>query len=507
MVDAVTALWHGSNYQARLFWDNALNLLDDHSCVVEVIFEANAPQSFDDVVVRYNPSVPRSGPDRIDTECQQIKWHTDTGGWFGYKDFTDPKFIGAQSFSLLQRLKNARQQVANPRTTQFTFITTHRIRDDDELAELILDIDGTLNFKKLFDGTTDRSRMGKVRRLWREHLELISDDELKSTLGGFRIIEDRRTLDQLKGHIISKANSAGIVGVGADTSDFRYDELAQQLKIRKLNILTRKILIQFLKDEGLSVKDTATTKPTLPVAIRTFLGPAAYVSDAMPENTLLLTEQFKQRYLRDDREWQRDIRPQVQDFLCGIVHKSSRLRLILDTHASIAFLSGTVLDVKSSVEVQLVQKGRVGARTWQSDDGTEDNSAQFSVTQHKIGSGRDIVVAISVAQPVEFHVRQYTAEYLPDRGKLLLFALPDGTGHQKVVGGGHAVMLAEQVANTIRQAKQNDPDVMVHVFAAVPNSLMFYLGQNHQGIAPCIIYEFDFDRQGSKTYQPSFVID
>jgi hypothetical protein len=26
-------------------------------------------------------------------------------------------------------------------------------------------------------------------------------------------------------------------------------------------------------------------------------------------------------------------------------------------------------------------------------------------------------------------------------------------------------------------------------------------------IAPCIVYEYDFDRRGNKTYQPSFFID
>ena len=41
------------------------------------------------------------------------------------------------------------------------------------------------------------------------------------------------------------------------------------------------------------------------------------------------------------------------------VHK---LRLILDAHASIAFLSGSVLDLKSGVETHLVQKGRVGTQ-------------------------------------------------------------------------------------------------------------------------------------------------
>jgi hypothetical protein len=55
--------------------------------------------------------------------------------------------------------------------------------------------------------------------------------------------------------------------------------------------------------------------------------------------------------------------------------------------------------------------------------------------------------------------------------------------------------------------KADDLDAVVHIFAACPNSLLFFLGQHHQGIAPCIVYEFDFDRRAHKTYQPSFVID
>ena len=52
MVDAVTPRWHGDNYQARIFWENAFNLLLPNTCVVEVTFEADGPKAFDDVVVK-----------------------------------------------------------------------------------------------------------------------------------------------------------------------------------------------------------------------------------------------------------------------------------------------------------------------------------------------------------------------------------------------------------------------------------------------------------------------
>lgn len=505
MADAVIARWHGDNYQARVFWENAFNLLLPHSCVVEVTFEANGPKAFDDVVVKYDPPVVRSGPDRVAAEYHQVKWHVQTGGRFGYEDFVDPDFIGAQSFSLLERLQQARRTA--PPSAHFAFLTTYRIKDGDPLADLISGHDKTLLVERLFDDTTDRSRMGKVRKRWREHLKLTSDDELKTVVRGLRVLDGHRSLEELRAEINLKAQVVGVLACNAAESDFRYDELARQLKVRQLSALTREVFLQLCRDEGLLVERAAEPDPFLPIAIRSFLGPAADIVGAAPEDTLLLTDDFRQRYLQDDREWQRDIRPKVEAFLRDAVKRSPKLRLILDAHASIAFLAGAALDLKSGVQTQLVQKGRVGARIWRADDGTAAKGARFEIVEGSVGTGRDIAVAISVSQPATTQARAYVAAHLPEVGKLISFALPTGPGQQTVGGGEHAATLAEQVSNHLRTVTADDPDAVVHIFAACPNSLLFFLGQHHQGIAPCIVYEFDFDRRAHKTYQPSFMID
>ncbi|KAB2688799.1 SAVED domain-containing protein [Brucella pseudogrignonensis] len=505
MANAVTARWHGDNYQSRIFWENAFNLLDDHSCVVEVTFEADGPKSFDDVVVKYDPPVVRSGPDRVAAEYHQIKWHVETGGRFGYEDFIDPDFIGAQSFSLLQRLKEAREKLPQGQNAHFSFLTTYRIKDGDPLAELVSGHDRSLLIERLFDGTTDRSRMGKVRKLWREHLELPDDSALKAVIGGFRIIDGHRSLDELRSEINIKAKVVGVMGCSAAASDFRYDELARQLKIRQLNGLTRETLLKLCGEEGLLLEKQQPKEQFLPVAIRSFLGPAADIVGATPENSLILTDAFRQRYLQDGRDWQADIRPRVTAFLGAAVKKSPKLRLILDAHASIAFLAGAVLDVKSGVSTELVQKGRVGTRIWQAGDGT--TGLRLEMTEQTLGQGSEIAVGISIAQQVGPHVRRYVDQHVPNVGKLVTFAFSEGPGHQNVAGGGHAAALAEQIATSIRSLRDDDPDGLVHIFAACPNSLLFFMGQHHQGIAPCVVYEFDFDRQGNKSYQPSFVID
>lgn len=95
----------------------------------------------------------------------------------------------------------------------------------------------------------------------------------------------------------------------------------------------------------------------------------------------------------------------------------------------------------------------------------------------------------------------------PEWGRLVSFVLSSRPGQQNVAGGAHAAALAEQTANELRSLKTTDPDATVHVFAACPNAILFLLGQQHQAIAPCVVYEFDFDRRGTKTYQPSFLVD
>lgn len=503
MADAITAQWHGHNYQSRIFWLNAMDLLRPDTCVSRVTFEANGPKAFDDVVVYYEPPVARSGPQPIAAEYHQIKWHVETGGRLGYEDLILPKYIGAKTVSLLERLRDARQSAQGP--ARMLLVTPDRIVDGDPLGRLISANDHSLLTERLFDGTTDRSRMGKVRRCWREHLALSDDDALREIVEGLAIIEGYRTLQQLRDEINLKAETVGLSPCRASESDFRYDELARQLKIRSINAMNRDQLVEICKAEGLWVGEQPAADGWLPVAVRSFQGLSTDVVPAAPENTLWLTDSFRARYLNDDREWQRDIRPRVESFLNGAAAKSNCLRLILDAHASIAYLSGAVYHVKSGIDVELVQKGRVGTQVWRADDGSTGDSLQSEIRQ--IGGGPDIAVAVSITQPVDNHVDRYVDQNLPQVGQSLSLAPPDGPGQRSVSGGEHAARMAEQVSNTVRAIKADSPDATVHLFAACPNSFLYYLGQNHPAIGPLIVYEFDFDRQGNKTYQPSFEID
>ena len=53
--------------------------------------------------------------------------------------------------------------------------------------------------------------MGKVRKLWREHLSLLDDDALRAVLDGFRVLEGHRSLDELRTEINFKAQAVGLL--------------------------------------------------------------------------------------------------------------------------------------------------------------------------------------------------------------------------------------------------------------------------------------------------------
>jgi hypothetical protein len=90
MTRANNARRSGDEFQARLFWLEAIKLLDSHSSVSEVAWESGPP-GLDDIRIVYDP--PKATPiGRVHTEYIQCKRHVRSDE-FGFEDLTDPRFI------------------------------------------------------------------------------------------------------------------------------------------------------------------------------------------------------------------------------------------------------------------------------------------------------------------------------------------------------------------------------------------------------------------------------
>ncbi len=499
MANAVVAGWQGHDYQARLFWYYASFLKDrTRSDVIEVSYEADAPKSFDDVVAKYHPPRPGYGSERIAAEYFQIKYHVVSGGRFGYEDLVDPEFINAQSKSLLQRLKEAKN-IAVPNSS-FILVTTDTIRDSDPLGKIHQNTDGSLDLGKLAAGKTPRSEMGKVRKLWRDHLELSNDEELYEILKGFRIEAPALSLERLRANANMQFKFVGMMPCETNT-DFRYDGLIRALKGQGKYQFNRAQFEEMCLAERLL--QSYPLEEYNAVALRSYRDGPFETLDASPENSLSLLQYFEGRFPAPGMEWADSIQPVVTDFLEKIrqSQRGKRIRLFLDAHTSIAMLAGKCLGAKSNVAVELVQKGKVSTSVWNANDGGEIRPT--TVNTEVLGEGVSVAIVLSITRNALVDARDYIAANLPDVGRILHFVPENGFGFQSITSGAHASDVAETVARTFGEARVPF-GATIHIFSAAPNAVNFFVGQQTDYMGTCMFYEYDFNRQIHASYTPSF---
>ncbi len=499
MATSVLANWHGHDYQARYFWIEASRLKNpQQDFVVEVSYEADGPKAFDDVITRYNPPRGSTGPDRIQADYYQIKFHVTQAASFGFEDLIDPAFIGAETVSILERLKQAKG--TEPANSAFHLVTTDRIIDADPLGEIISNVDGSIRLDKLFDGTTDRSRKGKVRKLWRQHLKLSTDQELEQVLSGFHIQQSQPTLEAMREKVNTCFQIIGLITCET-SSDFRFDGAARALRSQERYRFTREQFTALCEEENWIRSEAPESFRN--VALRSFSDGPLDIMDADPEHTLSLLSLFEGRFPSPGIEWNDVIKPQVETFLTGIRQTERKVRLYLNTHSSIAMLAGKCLGHKSGVEIELVQKGRMGDSIWSENESQDEPDAVIET--ETVGSGSHVALVLSLARNALPKARAYILESQPDIGRIIHVTPANGHGQRSVKNGSHAVALAEQVSDVVTDADLS-VEASLHIFSAAPNAVNFYLGQHTDFLGTCVFYEFDFQRQRDGSYLPSFKV-
>lgn len=496
MVDSVIANWDGHDYQARVFWVRATELRrKDRAYVVEVSYEADGPKGFDDVVVRYLPARKGRRTFEVQAEHYQVKFHVNEGGRFGYADLIEPEFIGATKVSLLQRLRDAVRNSA-PGST-FWLITIDRILDDDPLRELFSGRDSSLDVEKLRVGKTENSKMGAVRQLWREHLELDTDEELFDVLDRFHLKHGSKNLEEMREEVDAAFYLVNLKG-GENTWEFSLDGVIKGLKAVGKNKFTRDEFEAFVKERGWIRTDDDDRQPA---TIRSFGDASTGHLSSPSEYDLSLLDNFDARHLKPGANWSSQIQPEVESFLQRVKNQHKRVRLSLEAHASIAFLAGSLLHTKSGVDVELLQKGRAPTTIWRADDQT--HGPALALEERSVGDGPDVALVVSLARnalpDVEEHIERHPGEF----GRIEHFLPADGHGQSSVKGGRHAVALADQIADAISNLRLRSPS-KVHLFIAGPNAFSFFLGQHREALGKVVLYEYDFG--GTRKYHSSFEI-
>ncbi|MEX2376323.1 MAG: SAVED domain-containing protein [Dehalococcoidia bacterium] len=499
MARANVARRQGDDFQGRLFWLHAAALLDPQGSVTRVAYETG-PKAFDDILIEYDlRAAPRDHEGRpICRRHIQCKWHT-TAGTFGHADLADPAFVNATRFSILQRAREAQQRHApDGLGCRFELITNWRIVADDPLIDLIGKSSDAIRLDRLFQGKTAKSRMGKVRKLWRDHLEL-DDDALRLVARVLAVAETPESLMQLRDRLDDKFAAVGMKRVSPIESAFFYDDLLAKLVAQGRIDFDRDSFREMACSEGI-LADPAPSDDALVIGIRSFMHPIDNL-ESRCDRMLNLVPNFDGRYTRDPADWHDQILPGLREFIFDAARTTDRLRVILDAHVSLAFAVGALLNVKSGKRVEIEQRTG-GRRFWSMDDAATDPAWPGFVFEHeRLREDRDeIAVAVSVTHDVSRDARAFVTRELPGVGQILHCIIEGGPSQQALRCGSHAWQLAEALLRRLSEIRASGKHFSrVHVFIAGPNGFAFVLGQQ-PAIGPAAVYEWDFEGQRDGSY-------
>ena len=502
MTQAVAVRRDGDAFQARIFWRKAACLLDPKSPVEQVGFESG-PKGFDDVWVAYSadraPSDHEGQP--ILREHIQCKWHVSVND-FGHADLVEPEWINANKFSLLQRARAA--QVAHAPDglgARFKLLTNWRIAQSDPLRGYINQKSKTLRLKDLFDGSTDRSTAGKVRKLWREHLG-IDDQELMLLARTLSLDTDSTSLEDHRDNLDLLFENRGLRRIPISESSFVYDDIAFQWLAQGRLDFNRKTFREACKREGLLDGDG---RAHVVFGVKSFEHPFDRLEDRCTV-VLDLIPHFDERAIRDQADWTKTLYPKLKGFLQTAATGNQHLRLILDAHITLAFAAGSVLNIKSGRNVEIEQR-TIHRNVWHSNDMPRDPSWpgwQFDV-EPLIESNGDMAVAVCLTHDVVLAVKAHVAASLPQVGSLLIARPTCGAGAKSVICGHHAFDLAEELALQINQ-QRHISSTPLHLFIAAPNAFTFFLGQRQPGLGKTTLYEYDFEGANGGGYRQSLTL-
>lgn len=221
---------------------------------------------------------------------------------------------------------------------------------------------------------------------------------------------------------------------------------------------------------------------------------------------------FKGRFIHepDTDPWNREVLSRLRSFLADNLEEGRPLHLRLDTHLSIAFAAGYLVDARSGIDLTLEQVLQGQAPLlWRVNEGdvppgplwTFDEPVAFDP------DAGDEALAISVSNSAKRGAEDYLrAEKVPVQ--LLHSAVVTGGPSQGAVqNGAHALKLAQDLRQLFVERDRRPLGATLHVFVSCPKTFAFLLGQVAGPWKRIQLYEWDFRGEKHNSYEPSICID
>lgn len=472
--------------------------------VARVAFEVGNPKSLDDVAVYYEEGVEDPSGYPLIAEYYQAKFHVDFGGALTWRNLINPAFIHASTYSLLQRVHAAQRELApDGRGCRFILYSPWGLHPCDDLAKYVSPTDGSIRWSQLA-AARPGSRAGRMRRAWREHLGLATDEELECALRTLRF-QVGPTLDELQRQLNVHLRNAGLAPVREDARVNAYDDLYRKLLQAGVKEFSRPELEAVCQREGLWRGRPLFPSDMHRLAIRTFQPYTEGLEDEA-DAVLCLTDHFDRRYIKDEEQWATTIFPTVSHFLREETRRQRHVSLRLPAHISVAFAVGYCLESKTGVSVSYLQPTPYGIKEWKpTPDGMAIDYPAWERSEEGIESdGSEVAIALSVSHNVFEDVRAYITQNLPGVSRIICYTISPGPSDTVVGDGNHAKRLAQQLSDDLKGSRTAPERACpLHIFAAAPNGLLFFIGQNLRSFGRCIVYEYDLERNTLGAYAPS----
>lgn len=494
----VGARIEGDVFQGMVFWLHAAMLLRPSSRVVRVSIEHDQAAGVDDVSVHYAAPGVNAGGRTCSADYFQVKYHVDRSSEYAADTFCDPAFIGTKR-SLLQRFHNARTRLGNADGWhRLNLVSNWSWSLTDKLGPLLRQSEeGALPDRFFSEGP--RSDLGKIRKAWREHLEL-TDAEFEDFARRLRLRVDYLSRPALRELLNERLINVGLREIPVDRAQNVYDSLTQQIIMNGTNSFDTTTFRQFCEREDLLVPLPPSGPPV--VGIRSFMRFAERMEDEC-SSFVCVAENFEGRHIRSSEAWQDAVLPTVGSFLKD---KSAELRadeahLLLECHCSVAFLAGYELDRKSGTQVFPVQKG-VRKSVWKPGAAVSTATTGWTTTSISTSpSGGDVALVASVSRDALADAKAYV-ENIASIGTVVDARPESGVGQRAVANADHALALADTLAEVIRAHRPRNGGT-THLFIAAPNAVAFFLGQHRGALGKVQLYEFDFEGERGGSYSPS----
>jgi hypothetical protein len=457
----------GFHYQWLLAWQGCVAALREKAQrrpnpIVAVGVEVDGAGNVDDIVF-YRLLPPHT--------YQQVKYAVDSNSPVNTAYLTNPS--GAGGPSTLRKIANAFFDLGRDGAPVDLTLVTNRAPDPQDV--LLAGRDQRTNLLMPLAGTqSGRSARGRLRAEWAQAAGL-TEDQLLDLLSVLRFdtARDLRHIEETTSLLMA------VTGLRSDPDAVRAgaDWVAHQVRNGHRCI-------------DLDMIETAVNQEKLRVGrVRSVLSIATLKPDPLHEQAAHGLD-WVDRFDGDDAYTKRRPRPpatwqQLQADIEAIPTHLSGTHLVALTGSlrqATAFAVGAALRMVTNVDLAVVQRGQL----WES---TADYDAPITpiVTEHHLGRGDELALAIEVATSITDDVLGYVRTHKLPVDRLVVLQPPTGAKDNSVASPATAVALAVGLRDQARRSAKRCP--RVHLFLAGPMGLSLLLGHRWNRIAPTLVYE------------------